>query len=66
MVAPPDESSLRPPETLSDRQIMDLQRRATVWKRQNRLLRELLYTQYVVSGGREPPTQQKGKKKQKE
>jgi len=44
-----DESSLRRPEELTDAEILGLQKRAYRWKRENRLLRELLYTQYVIA-----------------
>ncbi len=49
LVVEADESALRRPEELTDREIMGLQKRAYGWKRQNKLLKELLYTQYVVS-----------------
>lgn len=49
MVDAPDDSALRRPEELSDREIMRLQRRAYQWKRENKLLKEMLYTQYVCS-----------------
>ncbi len=49
MVATPDESVLRRPEELTDAEILGLQKRAYRWKRENRLLKELLYTQYVIA-----------------
>ncbi len=49
LVTVPDESTLRQPEELTDREIMGLQKRAYKWKRENKLLKELLYTQYVIS-----------------
>lgn len=49
LVTPVDESSLRRPEELTDAEILGLQKRAYRWKRENRLLKELLYTQYVIA-----------------
>lgn len=53
MVVLPDESAMRRPEELSDKEIFGLQKRAYKWKRENQLLRELLYTQYVCSHNRD-------------
>lgn len=53
LVVVPDESALRRPEELTDREVLKLQKRAYRWKRENRLLKEMLYTQYVVSNNPE-------------